>query len=192
MVSIALVLSMVLSFSSCSSSSNAMNEENVKATVEIVETALKEFDTKTLKKYVDSTTLSYILNFADKHEQFVTLGKAIFKDMEIEIKEINIDQRKVTIAVTNRELSFPAKLFASDLLAQNSKLSLLSKLEDDDFLTESLTKLLDLIDSSKTTATITVDLRIKQEKKNLVLSFDEEAENAVSGGALTAITSITP
>ena len=37
---------------------------------------------------------------------------------------------------------------------------------------------------------VDITLNIEQGSKNLKLSFDENAENAVSGGALTAIKSI--
>jgi hypothetical protein len=37
---------------------------------------------------------------------------------------------------------------------------------------------------------VEVTLDIEQGKKNLVLSFDTDAEDAVSGGALTSIKSI--
>ena len=40
-------------------------------------------------------------------------------------------------------------------------------------------------------AGVTVTLSIRQGEKNLVLYFDEEAENAVSGGALGAVKKIT-
>ena len=45
---------MLVSFTACSS--NAMTEKNVTKTVDTAFAALKEFDTDTLQKYVDSTT----------------------------------------------------------------------------------------------------------------------------------------
>ena len=46
-----------------------------------------------------------------------------------------------------------------------------------------------IADAHLTTET-TVTLNIEQGKKNLILSFDADAEDAVSGGALQAIKKI--
>ena len=56
---------MLVSFTACSS--NAMTEKNVTKTVDTAFAALKEFDTDTLQKYVDSTTLNTIVGYAEKH-----------------------------------------------------------------------------------------------------------------------------
>ncbi len=179
----------IFAFNGCSSN-NELTEENVTNTVEIVETALKNFDKKTLNKYVDSKTLATILKFADGHDQFAELGKAIFKDLEIEITDINLDQKTVTVDVQNKKLNYVASDFTNELLSDFSALQLLTKLKDDSFLDTSLSALQNNISQVVDNASATVTLTIKQEKKNLVLSFDENAEDAVSGGALTAINSI--
>ena len=65
-LSIILCLALViLSFTACSSS-NALTEENVTKTVDTSFEALKEFDTDKLQKYVDSSTLNTIANYAQK------------------------------------------------------------------------------------------------------------------------------
>ncbi len=190
-LSLLFVAGMILSLSSCSKSNNEMTEENINATVKIVSDALKEFDTDTLDKYVESTTLDYILKFAEDHEQYVTLGKAIFKDMVIKVDNINMEDSTVTIDVSNRRLDYAASTFADNLMSKYSNFQLLSKLEDESFLDKSLGELVNLIEESALSTSATVTLKVKQGDRNLILYFDEEAENAVSGGALSAITNLT-
>lgn len=186
----ALVLAFILSFAGCSSSSAELTKENVTKTVELAETALKEFDKKSLDKYVDSKTLDTILSFADGHDQFAELGKGIFNSLEIEIDSIDLANKTVTINVSNKDLFLVASEFTADLLDSFTTIQLLTKLTNDSFLDTSLSVLLSNINSVTENVSATVVLNIKQDKKNLVLSFDEDAENAVSGGALGAINSI--
>lgn len=188
-VSVLLILSIMFSFSSCSGK-KAMTEENIIETVAIVNTALNEFDTKTLSKYVESETLSYILKFADKHEQFVELGKAIFKDLTMEVESVDLDAKTVTVKVHNKKLETQGKDFANGLMERFSTLQLLNKLNDDSFLDSSLSELVEKINSALLSYDATVTLSVKEGKKNLVLGFDENAENAVSGGSLSSIKSI--
>lgn len=185
------VLLITLSFCGCSGPNADMTEENITETVEVVETALKEFNTKDLEKYVDSSTLSVIMGYAEKHQQFVDLGKAIFENLDIEIKSIDTENGTVNVSINNKELYLVATTFASELKSQYSTMQLLSKLSDDNFLDRKLTSLCDQIDSSAMMESpIEVTLTVEQSKKNLVLVFDDDAENAVSGGALTGIKSI--
>ncbi len=187
---LALCLAIIFSFSGCSGN-NELTEENVTATVESAATALKEFDEKALEKYVDSKTLSYILGFAKDHEQFSELGRAIFENLEIEIESIDLDAKTVNIRVKNKMLSMVAGSFTKKLLEEHSKLQLVNLLNDDYFLDSSLSELVDGINSADMQDSyVTVTLKIVQGKKNLVLSFDDEAENAVSGGALKAIKTL--
>lgn len=76
---------MLVSFTACSS--NAMTEKNVTKTVDTAFAALKEFDTDTLQKYVDSSTLNTIVGYAEKHEQLKQLGQAIFENVGLRNKE---------------------------------------------------------------------------------------------------------
>lgn len=71
-ISIALVILMIAStFCACSSApNNKLTEKNITKTVDVVFEALKTFDTKTVKTYVDSTTLDIILTYASKKDQF--------------------------------------------------------------------------------------------------------------------------
>lgn len=184
-------LCLVLIFALCSCSSNVeMTEENITETVQIVDTALKDFDTKKLKKYVDSQTLNVIMNFAEDHEQFAELGRKIFAGMEMNIDSIDTTAGTVTVTVTNKNLTAVASQFAGQLLSDYTKVQLLAQLKNESFLDSGLSTLTDGIanELAKTEATIT--LKVKQGKRNLVLSFDEDAENAVSGGALSAIKSL--
>ena len=111
-----LAAAMIFSFSSCSKA-NSMTEENIKNTVATVETALKEFDTDTLNKYVSSTTLDYIIKFSSSHEQFAQLGKAIFANLEMEVKSVDLQNQTVTITVSNSKLTEIATIFTEGLKA---------------------------------------------------------------------------
>jgi hypothetical protein len=189
-LSILMCFAILFSFSACSGSAE-LTEENVNATVETVEKALQEFDTKTLKKYVDSETLNYIINFAESHEQFQKLGVAIFKNMTMDVKSIDLEEKTVTVSVGNKDLYTVASNFTYELMNKYSTIQLLRLIDNDSFLDISLEELTENIDEAISDGTaIDITLTITQGKKNLVLSFDETAEDAVSGGALTAIKKV--
>lgn len=184
-----IILNIVFSLSACSSGAK-LTEENVIKTVNTVETALKEFDTDKLQKYVNSTTLDYIIKFSENHEQFTELGKAIFADLEMEVDSVDLENKTVTVTVRNKMLTNAASGFSKKLKEKYSSFQLLQKLSDENFLDSSLGELVKSIGDAKLTAEATVTLNIEQGKKNLVLSFDDDAEDAVSGGALKAIKKI--
>lgn len=185
---ICVILCLTIGFTLTGCSSAELTEENVTKTVEKVETSLKEFDTKDLEKYVDSETLSYILKMAKGHDQFSDLGKAIFENLDIKIDSINLEEKTVTVSVRNKDLFYVASDFAQNLLSNYSSFQLLNKLNDDEFLDNGLTQLTQgITDAQMKDEAVQVTLTITQGKKNLVLGFDETAEDAVSGGALTAI-----
>ena len=188
---IMLVFSAIFTLNGCAKKVE-INEENIKAAVETVETALKEFDTKTLEKYVDSPTLNVILPYAKEKTQFTELGQAMFESLEIEIKSIDAANKTVTIAAKNKDLYMDASNFAYDLKNNYSSMQLLSLVKDDDFLNSNLGPLVEKIKNASMKeeaieATLTVT---NGSKGNLVLTFDEEAEDAVSGGALSAIKKV--
>lgn len=187
--SILLTLSMVFSLSACSSGAK-LTQENVIKTVEIVETALKEFDTEKLQKYVSSTTLDYIIKFSNNHEQFAELGRAIFRDLEMEVESVDLENKTVTVTVRNKKLTNAASSFSKKLKERYSSFQLLKKLDDESFLDSSLGELVESIADAQLTTEANVTLNIEQGKKNLILSFDADAEDAVSGGALQAIKKI--
>ncbi len=185
------VILLCLSLTACSGPNADMTEENITATVETAETALKEFDIDDLNKYVDSATLSVILGYAEKHEQFVSLGKAIFANLEMEVTGIDIENQTVTVSVTNKNLYQAASDFAEKLRADYSTLQLLTKLNNNTFLDGKLNALCKEIDKAELIPeAVEITLDIEQGKKNLILSFNDNAEDAVSGGALSAIKSI--
>lgn len=189
-VCILLCLCMIFSFAGCSGSAE-LTEENVYTTVETVEKALQEFDTKTLSKYVESETLAYILTLADKHDQFSQLGVAIFENLTMEVTSVDLEAQTVTVSVSNKDLYAVALSFAYDLMNKYSGLQLLRMLDNEAFLDLSLTDLTEQIGSASISGENTeITLTITQGKHNLVLGFDEDAEDAVSGGALTAIKSV--
>lgn len=186
-ISVFLCLTVLFSFAGCSGSAE-LTDENVRTTVETVETALREFDTKTLKKYVDSETLDYILDLADDHEQFSKLGAAIFQNLTMEVTGVDLDAKTVTAAVSNKNLYAVASSFAYELINKYSSMQLLRMLDNEAFLDISLADLTNDIDATDYfTEEVEITLNITQGKHNLVFSFNEDAENAVSGGALTAI-----
>ncbi len=187
---VSVVLSVILAFSFTSCAKTEMTEENITDTVSTVETALKEFDTDKLEKYVSSSTLNYILKYAEKHQQFVELGKAMFGNLSMTVDSVDVENQTVTVTVKNKDLSSAAYDFASNLKAEYTPLQLLGKLDDETFLNISLNELVSSMNSSTDETEASVTLKIKEGKKNLILSFDEEAENAVSGGALTAIKNL--
>ncbi len=177
------------SFSACSSS-NAMTEENVTKTVNTAFDALKNFDTDKLQKYVDSSTLNVIVGYAEKHKQIKELGQAIFENITCEVKSIDLDAKTVTVTVKNKNLSQGAQEFAKELSSQYNSFQLITKLSDETFLNSRLKELKEKISASSMGDGVDITLNIEQGSKNLKLSFDENAENAVSGGALDAIKSI--
>ena len=178
-----------VSFTACSSS-NAMTEENVTKTVNTAFDALKSFDTDKLQKYVDSSTLNTIVGYAEKHKQIKELGQAIFENITCEVKSIDLDAKTVTVTVKNKNLEQGAQEFAKELSSQYSSFQLLTKLSDETFLNSRLSELKEKISSAEMGQGVDITLIIEQGSKNLKLSFDENAENAVSGGALDAIKSI--
>ncbi len=185
---ICLCIVAVLSLSSCSK--NRITEENVKQTVATVETALKDFDTETLNKYVKSTTLDYIIKLADQHEQFSKLGKKIFANIQLEVKSVDVKNKTVTIAVSNTKIDEVASEFASQLKSKYSTIQLLKMLNDESFLNTSLNDLIYKIGISNESVQAEVTVNVSKGDKNLVLDLDETAEDAFSGGALKAIKKI--
>lgn len=187
---IILMLSTTLSLAGCSSKTE-MTKENVTQTVSIALDALHEFDSKNLEKYVDSQTLAYIINLSKDHEQFAELGRAMFASLSIEVDAIDLDAKTVTVKVMNKDLYSIASCFAFDLTNNHSTFELLSLLKDDFFLDESLAELTNSINEAPEPYEYkTVTLSITQGKRNLVLSVDDEAEDAISGGALYAVKNI--
>ncbi len=188
-VSILLVLFLSAAlFGGCSKPDASMTESNVKKTVKVVFAALKDFDTETLDSYVRSSTLDKIMTFSKDHDQFIALGKAMFANLSYEIKDIDLDASTVTVSVVNKEMTKVAGDFTDKLLDEFSLLELLSQLNDDAWLNDNLSKLVNGISScSMREAPVDITLKIKEGSDNLVLRFDSDAEDAVSGGALNAI-----
>lgn len=191
-VIICFVLSIALAFSFAGCSKKVeLTEENVNATVETAVEALHTFNSKDLEKYVDSKTLGYIISLAKEHEQFAELGRAMFENLSIEVQSIDLDAKTVTVNVTNKNLFLIASNFAYELTKKHSTFELLSLLKDEYFLDNSLASLTSEInDTTKFRDTKTVTLNIVEGDKNLVLSVDEEAEDAISGGALYAVKNL--
>ena len=178
-------------FTACGAPNGKMTEKNITATVDTAFEALQNFDTENLNKYVESDTLSSIMKFAEKYPQFAELGKAIFKNLTYEITEINIDEKTVTLSVKNKDLYDSAHSFAEELKSEYSLLQLLAVLSKPEFLDTKLKELCTAIDNAGfADSSIEITLTIVQDTDHLVFSFDEDAENGVSGGALSGIKEI--
>ena len=148
---IAVILSAVLialTLCSCSGAGVEMTEENITDSVNTAMTALTEFNTKRLEKYVDSSTLNTIIGYANKHNQFKELGAAIFENLEYEITDIDTEAKTVTLNVYNKELSGVTYEFASKLMKSYSTIELLKRLDDDEWLDANLNELTDMIDEA--------------------------------------------
>lgn len=185
------IVAICMSLSACSTLNNEMTEENITKTVDRAFDALAKFDTDDLNKYVDSPTLTTIISYAEKHQQFADLGRAIFENLSYEIKSIDTENQTVTISVQNKDLYLVASDFARELKSDYTTFQLLAKLSDDNFLDRKLNELCDDIADAKLSGNTTdITLSVEKGKKNLVLVFDNEAENSVSGGALSAIKTI--
>lgn len=190
---VALFLSAVMiicCFAGCSKTSAELTEENITATADVVFTALKEFDTDELEKYVSSSTLSTIMRFANDHAQFGDLGRAIFANLTYEITAIDIQAQTVTVSVLNKDLMQAASDFTNELMSKYSTFQLLNNLTNDTWLDENLSDLTGRIDSAPMMSEAQeITITITQGEDNLIFGFDETAENGVSGGALGAIKS---
>lgn len=188
---VSLILAVIMiaaTFASCTGPNADMTEENITATVDTAFTALVEFDTETLTKYVDSSTLNVIIGYAEDHDQFVQLGKEIFANLTYEIKSIDTENKTVTVSVKNKDLYLTAQAFTVQLTQKYSTLQLLNLLKSDAWLDNNLSELTADIGEAKMLEESTdITLTIDDSGKNLVLGFDENAENGVSGGALAAI-----
>lgn len=196
-ISVFLTLTLIaLTFCACSSKpTNRISERNITKTVNTIFDALKEFDTKTIKTYVDSETLDTILTYASKKEQFRKLGTAMFENITYEIKEIDTDAQTVTVAVKNKDLTKVASDYTADLLSRYSGLSgmleLAKSITDDAWLNSNLAILTDGIkNAAMKDEAVDVTIHFEQKKDRLYFGFTESAEDAVSGGALTEIKKI--
>ncbi len=192
-----------VSFAACSKNSekqksellsgltDSIDEANVTSTVNAIEKGLKSFDTDVFAACVDSSTLEYIVGFSKGHSQFSDLGKAIFENLTIEIKSIDLTKKTVTLSVNNKQLYIVASNFAADLKNSYSTTQLLNLLKDDTFLDSSLSTLIDGIKGAQTEEQPEeVTLTFEQKDGYLVFTFDEDAESAVSGGALKAVKDV--
>lgn len=187
---IILCISVIFSFAGCSKKVE-LTEENVISAVEEATTALHEFNTRDLKKYVDSKSLAFIIGLAEEHEQFADLGRGMFASLEIKVISVDLENKTATVEVSNKDLYAIASSFTYNLTKQYSTMQLLTLINDETFLDLNLTELLEDIEkASLYPEKKVVTLTLNDEGKNIVIGVDEEAENAISGGALSAITSI--
>lgn len=193
-LAVVLSLLMVFSLSACSSSSNELTEENVTLTVDTIMTALKEFDTDTLSAYVDSTTLSTIITYAGGYDEITTLANAMFENLDYSVVAIDLtdsENATVTLSVINKDMGDEAKEYIDNLLDQYSTIQLLAKLATANWLNTQVEALVMRIDECEMQEEYTeITLTITQGEDNLVLAFDETAEDAVSGGVLSAVSAL--
>ena len=192
-----------VSFAACSKSeskqksellsglTDSVDEANVTATIQAIEKGLKTFDTDVFSACVNSSTLEYIVGFSKGHTQFSDLGKAIFENLTMDIKSIDLNKKTVTLSVNNKQLYIAASNFAGDLKGKYSATQLLELLKDDSFLDSSLSTLIDKIKNAQMKEQPEeITLTFEQKDGYLVFTFDEAAESAVSGGALKAVKDV--
>ena len=190
------VLIIACSFSACSAKpNNKLTEKNITVTINTIFDALKVFDSATVKRYVESSTLDKILTYASKKEQFRKLGVAIFENVEYTIKNIDVDNKTVTLSVKNKDLSEVASDFTEGLLKEYASITgvvqLLKDITNDEWLDNNLSFLTKGISAAvMQNKEVDVDLSFEQKNDRLVFNFTLEAEDAVSGGALTAIKNL--
>lgn len=190
------ILIIAFSFTACSSKpNNKLTDKNITKTVDTIFSALKEFDSATVKTYVESSTLDTILTYASKKDQFRKLGVAMFENLQYEIKEIDTDSKSVTLAVKNKDLSAVASEYTKNLLKEYASISgmlqLLKDITNDTWLDNNLSILTKGISSAvMNDEEVEIKLSFEQKNDRLVFKFTQEAEDAVSGGALTAIKDI--
>lgn len=190
------ILIIAFSFTACSSKpNNKLTEKNINNTIDTAFSALREFDSATVKTYVESSTLDTILTYASKKEQFKKLGVAMFENLDYEITAYDIDNRTITLAVKNKDLSEVASEYTKNLLNEYASITgmiqLLKDIKDDNWLNNNLSILTKGINAAAMKdEEVEIKLSFEQKKDRLVFTFTEEAEDAVSGGALTAIKNI--
>lgn len=190
------ILIVAFSFTACSSKpNNKLTEKNITNTIDTIFDALKEFDSSTVKRYVESSTLDTILTYASKKDQFRKLGVAMFENLQYEIKEIDTDNKTVMLAVKNKDLSEVASEYTKNLLKEYASISgllqLLKDIQNDTWLDTNLSVLTKGISNAAMKDEETdITLSFEQKNDRLVFTFTQTAEDAVSGGALTAINNI--
>lgn len=190
------ILIVAFSFTACSSKpNNKLTEKNITNTIDTIFDALKEFDSSTVKRYVESSTLDTILTYASKKDQFRKLGVAMFENLQYEIKEIDTDNKTVMLAVKNKDLSEVASDYTKNLLKEYASISgmlqLLKDIQNDSWLDTNLSVLTKGISNAAMKDEETdITLSFEQKNDRLVFTFTQTAEDAVSGGALTAINNI--
>ncbi|MDE6412319.1 MAG: hypothetical protein K2K42_00265 [Eubacterium sp.] len=190
------VLIIACSFSACSAKpNNKLTEKNITVTINTIFDALKVFDSATVKRYVESSTLDKILTYASKKDQFRKLGVAIFENVEYTIKNIDVDNKTVTLSVKNKDLADVASEFTEGLLKEYASITgivqLLKDITNDEWLDNNLSILTKGISAAiMQNKEVDVDLSFEQKNDRLVFNFTLKAEDAVSGGALTAIKNL--
>lgn len=190
------ILIIAFSFTACSSKpNNKLTDKNITNTIDTIFDALKVFDSATVKTYVESSTLDTILTYASKKEQFKKLGVAMFENINYEIKDIDAENKTVTLTVKNKDLSEVASDYTKNLLSEYGSLTgmieLLKNITNDSWLDSNLSILTKGIASAvMKDEEIEIKLSFEQKNDRLVFTFTQEAEDAVSGGALTAIKDI--
>ena len=119
----------------------------------------------------------------------------MFENLDYEITAYDIDNRTITLAVKNKDLSEVASEYTKNLLNEYASITgmiqLLKDIKDDNWLNNNLSILTKGINAAAMKdEEVEIKLSFEQKKDRLVFTFTEEAEDAVSGGALTAIKNI--
>jgi hypothetical protein len=188
-LSLFLCLTLVLAFSACSKAAK-LTEDNIIKTAQLVEKAFREFDSKTLQKYINSKTLNYIIQYSENKDQIKQLGLAMFENVTFGVKSVDLKNSKVTLSVNNKDMKLIGERYVKMLNhLYKSPVEMIKALSDDVFLDRSLRSLKAQISRATVPDNPTeVTVSVTPQKDGVVFNLTTEAEDAVSGGALTAIT----
>ncbi len=182
---------MALFLTSCTSGED---NQAVRDSVEAARQALIEFDTNEFEKYAKSETLDAIEGQTAVYPQINTLAQEIFKELEIEVKRVKINDEKgtgtATLKIRNKALKEPASDYVSSMVTQYLQGNV--DLKDSTFINEQLEALCKIVEGAETGDWVKV--KVDVEKRNdgtWIIVFNDDAEDAVMGGAASVIKNIT-
>ena len=186
-----LTLSIAFLASSCSSGKDA---QALEPSADGAKAALCEFNIDDFKKYASSETLNEIEKQIETYPQIEILSKAIFKNLEIEVKSAKLNDKTgkgtAVLKIKNKDL----KQLASDYITSMVSDYLLGKvdLKDEAFLNEQIEILSTQIEDAPDGEWQKVKVNTKKGSDGVWrILFNDEAENAVMGGAAASIKGIT-
>lgn len=186
-----ITIMMALLMTSCSSGEDS---QAVRDSAENARLALMEFDTDKFEKYAKSETLDSIEGQTAVYPQIKTLAQEIFKELEIEVKHVKVSEEKgtgtATLKIRNKALKEPASDYVSSMVTQYLQGKV--DLKDSAFINEQLESLCKTVENAETGDWVKVKVDVeKQSDGTWIIIFNDDAEDAVMGGAASVIKNIT-